>query len=202
MSQEKSRRDIEKSISLIIKPTDACNLRCKHCYAAETGYSQERMSLDTVRKTFDLFTRDYDDIHIIWHGGEPLLMGIDFFKSVLNIQNEYKGTRFINRMQSNATLLTEEWLDIFIENKIKLGISLDGQFNDVLRTGTTQVLRAINLMKSKDYSFGAICVVCSETVDKLIDIYEFFKCINVSYKISPIFDSGEAKKYFARVVNR
>ncbi len=183
----------KKSISLIIKPTDACNLRCKHCYAAETGYTQERMSLDVLRKTFDLFSKDFDEIHIIWHGGEPLLMGVEFFKNVLKIQKEYKNKKFINKMQSNVTLLTEEWLNILIENEIKLGISFDGQFNDVLRTGTSKVLRAINLMKSKNYEFGSICVVCSETVDKLIDIYEFFKCIGVSYKINPIFNSGEAK---------
>lgn len=183
-----------KKINLIIKPTDACNLRCKHCYAAEAGYAADKMSLDVVRKTFDLFTKNYDEVRIIWHGGEPLLMGLDFYREVLKIQSEYPNKKFENSIQSNATLLTEKWLDFFIESKIKIGISFDGQYNDVLRSKTTQVLKAINLMKSKDYKFGAICVVCSKTVDKLIDIYEFFKCIGVSHKLNPIFASGEAKK--------
>lgn len=195
MTEVLSENKRARSINLIIKPTDACNLRCKHCYAAETCYIEKQMSLDTVQRTFDVFTKDYDEIRIIWHGGEPMLMGMDFYKDVLKIQNVYVNKKFTNSMQSNATLLTEEWLNFFIENNIKLGISFDGQFNDILRSGTTQVIKAINLMKSKNYRCGAICVVCNKTVDKMIDIYEFFKCIGVSFKFNPMFNSGEAKNH-------
>ena len=189
------KQEGKKYISLIIKPTDACNLRCKHCYAAETGYSAEQMSLETARKIFNLFAKDYDEIRIIWHGGEPLLMGLDFYKEIVKLQCEYSEKKFVNDIQSNATLITDEWIDFFVENEIKMGFSFDGQYNDVLRSQTKQVLRAINLMKSKGYRSGAICVVSSKTADKLIDIYEFFKCIGISYKISPMFQAGEAKKH-------
>lgn len=182
-------------ISLIVKPTDACNLRCKHCYAAETGYTSGRMTIATVRKIYDVFTKEHNEIQIIWHGGEPLLMGIDFFKEAIKMQEEYSKVKFNNSLQSNATLLTEEWIDFFIAHNVKLGISFDGQFNDILRDKTMQVFKAINLMKKKEYKFGCICVISSKTVDKLIDIYEFFKCIGVSYKFNPIFASGEAKKH-------
>ena len=186
---------LRDSINLILMPSNACNLRCRHCYNSETRHINKKMSISTIDKILKIFADKYRQIRIIWHGGEPLLMGIDFYEEVLAMQRTHIGTQFINHIQSNATLISIAWIDFFINNKIELGISFDGQFNDILREKTGEVIHAINLMKYKNYKFGAICVVCSETINHLVEIYEFFKLINVSYKITPMFLSGEAKKH-------
>ena len=113
------------------------------------------------------------NVRIIWHGGEPLLMGIDFYKEVIEIEKQFPNTMFSNGIQTNATLINDEWIDFFKTNKINVGISYDGQYNDVLRDKTKQVQDAIKLMQDRNFRFGAICVISGKTQDKLIEIYNF-----------------------------
>ena len=184
-------------INLIIKPTDACNLRCKHCYASESGYEVSKMSISVANNIIEFFSNSYKNIRIIWHGGEPLLMGIDFYKQIIEIQKKFPYNSITNCIQTNATLINNDWIDFFIANNIKVGISYDGPYNEVLRDKTAEVLKAIELMQKRKFRFGALCVICSETENKFIEIYNHFKRINVSFRFNPIFKSGEAKKHQA-----
>ncbi len=182
-------------INLIIKPTNACNLRCRHCYAADIGYNAQKMQISTVNFIINFFAQFYKNVRIIWHGGEPLLMGIDFYKEVIEIEKQFPNTMFSNGIQTNATLINDEWIDFLKTNKINVGISYDGQYNDVLRDKTKQVQDSIKLMQDRNFRFGAICVISGKTQDKLIEIYKHFKKLQISFKFNPLFISGEAKKH-------
>ena len=71
-----------KRISITVKPTNDCNMRCKHCYHAEEGFQKEMLSTDAVKKMFDIAITEYDDIFVVFHGGEPTLWGVDNLVSV------------------------------------------------------------------------------------------------------------------------
>ena len=73
-----------KKIDLILKVTDACNLRCKYCYNSEKKYVNNIMSLDRFAKLLELLHADYSVVHVIWHGGEPLTAGLDFYRQALD----------------------------------------------------------------------------------------------------------------------
>ncbi|MCX7871642.1 MAG: radical SAM protein, partial [bacterium] len=70
------------NVTLIVKPTLDCNLKCKYCYAKESKYNYkgQRMSLDVVKKALDVFTKRFDVIDWIWHGGEPMLVSAEWYK--------------------------------------------------------------------------------------------------------------------------
>lgn len=95
-----------RKLTIIAKPTHSCNLNCKYCYlenSAENGKMSETLLAQSIQKVSDFA----ENSHWIWHGGEPLLMGIDFYKSVKDIQNFYnkKGKQFSNIIQTNGTLI-------------------------------------------------------------------------------------------------
>ena len=75
-------------ISIIVKPTNACNLRCKHCYHAGTGYDNEQMSDKMLEKLISSSVPHFSGIHYIWHGGEPLSMPLTFYKRALELEQK------------------------------------------------------------------------------------------------------------------
>ena len=126
-------------LTAIVKPTHDCNLRCEYCYIEENA-ERGRMSSKTLLNTLDQVSEASGDeeAHFIWHGGEPLLMGLEFFKEIATLSDKLrkKGKEISNSIQTNGTLVTEELLD-FIEAKkdFYLGFSLDGsqEINDKTR---------------------------------------------------------------------
>ncbi|WP_293004977.1 radical SAM protein [Nitrosomonas sp.] len=117
--------------SYLIKPvSDTCNLRCTYCYEGEKVIRKNgKMPLSLLEPlTKQIIDISHDKITISWHGGEPMLRGIDFFKKALFYQNKYnkKDLTIINSIQSNGTLLTNEWIEFILLHNIKIGISVDG----------------------------------------------------------------------------
>lgn len=181
-------------LSLIVKPTNACNMRCKHCYHEEKGYDNNIMAFDLIEKLFDLVKNNVEHLNIIWHGGEPLMVGLDYFKHAISIEKQILEQQNVtNSIQTNASLLTEEFVDFFNCHNFEIGISFDGLYNDLLREKTDIVKQNIEMLKIKQAMFGALTVVTSKTIDKLIEIYNYFKIQNIDYKFAYIFESGTAK---------
>ena len=159
-------------LSLIIKTTSTCNLSCKYCDA--DTYSNKRIQLITLENIIKNATLYYNTIDFIWHGGEPTLMGIDFYKKVVSIENRYnkEGQTIKNSIQTNGTLLNEEWVNFLIKNKFGIGISLDGQkimhdSNRIFKNGTgsfDNVLKNINLLKMLKAKFGVLAVITEDTL--------------------------------------
>lgn len=196
-----------RPLTVLIHPTWMCNLKCLYCYSGKSDCTG-MMSYDTVRKAIYALA-DYNAVigrsKIIWHGGEPTLMGMDFYKEVLRIQSEF-GTRhiFSNLVQTNATTPSEEFLDFLIDNHFRLGISLDGpeHINDFQRRnkankGTySHILRTIEYLRSKGVRINALSVMTANTLRHLDDYYAFIKNGLVdSVKINPLIRSGYAQEH-------
>lgn len=194
----------QRKLTIIAKPTHSCNLKCKYCYlegSAEKGNLSERLLAQSIERVSDFA----ENSHWIWHGGEPLLMGVDFYKTVKDIQDHYrkKGRRFSNGIQSNGTLINRELTDFLSETKdFHLGISLDGprEIHDQTRiypngTGSFDgVMKGYELLRNNKVGGGAICVVNSKNIESPKELYHFFKSKKINIKFNPLIKSGRAKE--------
>ena len=125
----------------MLKPAGSlCNLRCKYCYYLEkNNLYQEQKSHVISDQMLEKFIKEYiesqttPDVLFCWHGGETLMRPISFYRRALELQRRYAGGRRIdNSIQTNATLLTDEWCQFFRENNFLVGVSIDGpqEFHD------------------------------------------------------------------------
>lgn len=201
-----------KSITAIIKPTYACNLHCVYCYEGGRTDTNNKMSIRTAKKIMDELAQFHgpnNPIRIIWHGGEPLLMGIDFYDQVTTYQRDIgEDFEFVNSIQTNATLINNEIADFLISNNYKVGVSIDGPFwlHDRLRPyqngngSLADVMRGINLLRSKasvnskeNHVLGGVISVLNKlTAAHQRDVYHFCLDNKLDLKIIPLIYSGRA----------
>ena len=182
-------------INLIVKPTDFCNLRCKYCYNSYAEYNKRVLPLEDFEKMARLVAKTYDEIVIIWHGGEPSSVGLDYYRKAMEIEKAIsfdQGTKFDNRMQSNGTLFNEEWAEFIKKNGFKIGISFDGVHNDTYRGGTNKTLNSMELFKKHGIKFCSMSVVVDGDYD-LITNYEFFKERRIPIEFSYMIPEGAGK---------
>ena len=191
-----------QEITVIVKPTHECNFKCPYCYIPSEDVEKGYMSDKTLRNMSEQLASNFENIHFIWHGGEPTLMGLEFYEKVKDIQADYGSERFRNGIQTNASLLTEEFLDFFKKEMFGIGFSLDGpkHLHDITRvhkinsSGTfDDVMKAVNLMKRKGIVAGAICVLNRYNINRTDEIYDFFNENKINFKISPVSPAGRAK---------
>ncbi|MBO5223656.1 MAG: radical SAM protein [Clostridia bacterium] len=183
-----------KRIQLIIKVTNGCNLRCKYCYNAGADFKHETIAPEKIEKLISLFD-EHDEIGIIFHGGEPLLAGREFYEKVLEIEKRLtvaSGVKFVNSVQTNATLLDEKWLNFFKKHHIAVGISFDGLYNDEYRGKTEDTLKAIELLRKNKMHFGCIAVVADKNYD-IRKNYDYLKQFGMPVDFSYVFIEGNAK---------
>ena len=188
-----------RHVNIVVKVTNACNLRCKYCYNQDTEYTGAVLPLDRFEKMLTLLTARYDSIEVIWHGGEPLLAGIDYMTRAMEIEEKLRlttGVKITNKVQTNGTLIDKGWVAFFKKYDFKPGISFDGIENEKHRQGTDKVLRAISLMQKEGVRFGTLAVVADKDYD-LIENYKFFASKKVSTDFSPVFSEGGAKSMTA-----
>ncbi|HEX2944480.1 MAG TPA: radical SAM protein [Clostridia bacterium] len=184
-----------RQICIIIKPTPECNLRCRHCYHEEWGYSGDTMTFSILERTMSIILPYFDRVRFIWHGGEPLLMPLDFFKKAFEIQNKYTtvyNVKVSNNIQTNGTLINDDIANFFKEMGMGVGISFDGPCNDFLRQNTLDVLQGTELLNKKGVKYGFISVISSGNLDHLIETYDYFKKAGNNVKLNPVFQCGEA----------
>lgn len=170
-------------INLLIMPTDACNMNCVYCFHKPYTDSIRKMSIETVKKLLDITTPHYKTINIIWHGGEPLLMGLDFYKEVLELQKNYE-CKINNSIQSNLTLLTPEIADFLVGNNIDISGSFDGINNDKSRGRSEDILAGREMIIDKGKRCGFIMVVSNLNINHLIDSYLFFKEKDINFTLN------------------
>ncbi len=179
-------------------------MRCKHCYHADKGYDNIKLNHDSIYKILELAANEFSHVKIIWHGGEPLLMGVPFYLRCVQIEREINkkyGTHFINSIQTNASLIDKSYINFFKNNNFYVGISFDGPYNSVLRTHSEEVERAITLMQDNKLKFSCICVLCDDNINKYIELYQWFNQKGISLSFNPIFESGEAKNHTDFLIN-
>lgn len=120
---------------IMIKPNGSnCNMDCKYCFylgksKLYPGQQNFRMPDDMLEKFIKEYieSQDLPTIHLTWQGGEPTLLGIEYFQKIVEFQNKYAdGKNIVNAVQTNAVLLDDNWCDFFVNNKFLLGVSIDG----------------------------------------------------------------------------
>ena len=181
-----------KPLYVMLKPAGAqCNLACKYCYYLEKNKlyptAQRHLMSDEM---LEQFTREYieaqtmNQVLFTWHGGEPLLRSIDFYRKALSLQQKYAGGRRIdNVIQTNGTLLTDEWCEFFAQNHWLVGISIDGPqpYHDHYRLTAAgkpswkKVMQGIKLLKKHGVEWNAMAVVNAYNANHPLEFYRFFK---------------------------
>ena len=181
-----------KPLYVMLKPAGAhCNLACKYCYYLEKNKlyptAQRHLMSDEMQEQF---TREYieaqtmNQVLFTWHGGEPLLRSIDFYRKALSLQQKYAGGRRIdNVIQTNGTLLTDEWCEFFAQNHWLVGISIDGPQPDhdhyrltaAGKPSWKKVMQGIKLLKKHGVEWNAMAVVNAYNVNHPLEFYRFFK---------------------------
>jgi uncharacterized protein len=187
-----AQSEILQAFHIMAKPTgSACNLHCDYCFflKKEKLYpgSSFRMSDEVheayIRQLFE--AHQVSQVTIAWQGGEPTLMGLDFFRRSIELQKKYAkpGTRIENTFQTNGILLNEAWCQFFHENNFLIGLSMDGpkKLHDFYRKdngghGTfDRVLKAARLLQRYRVEFNILCTINSKNADHPLDVYRFFR---------------------------
>ena len=195
-----------KPLYVMLKPAGAhCNLACKYCYYLEKNNLYQNshrhlMSDDMLEQ----FTREYIEAQTMpqvlftWHGGEPLMRSIDFYKKALALQKKYaNGKQIDNVIQANGTLLTDEWCEFFAKNHWLVGISIDGpqEYHDHYRVTPAgkpsweKVMQGISLLKKHRVEWNAMAVVNAYNAEHPLEFYHFFRDNGCQYlQFTPIVE--------------
>ncbi len=182
-------------IALTIKPTMSCNMRCKHCFNGDVLNASDMLDIDTVCDFIEAACKEYKDVKVTFHGGEPTLAGLNFYEKMFDFQSKMKEkycVRFSNNFTTNGLLLTDELIDLLIENSALINISFDGPYNDVLRGHSDHVYEKICSVKRKGGRVRAFCTIAKGSYEHLQEIYEWFNKREVNFKILPIEPRGYA----------
>ncbi len=187
-----ARQEIPAGIHAIAKPAGFhCNLKCDYCFYLEKGnlYSgiENCIMPDDVLKAFIksyIHSQPAPEVEFVWQGGEPTLRGIDFYRKALQYQKRYCASKTIrNSIQTNGTLLTDEWCDFLKQNEFMVGLSMDGpadihdrhRVNRAGHATFNEVMRGMRLLKKWGVEFNVLACVAKETAYQPLDVYRFFR---------------------------
>ncbi len=177
-----------KPSTLLVKPTGPdCNLACDYCFYLEKDElypGKTRMDLSTAETMVSQVMEGGDPVTFSWQGGEPTLMGLEFFKEVIELQKKHGtgGQSVTNTIQTNGTLLDEDWMEFLSRYNFLVGLSLDGprDLHDPYRTcpdgqgSFEEVIEAAELLQEADVPFNILSVLNSRTVKQPKRIVNFF----------------------------
>lgn len=177
---------------LLAKPTGAiCNLDCAYCFFLdkETFYpgSKFRMSEPVLEQYIRQLIESHrtDSVNIAWQGGEPTLMGLDFYRRAMTLVEKYRrpGMTFLHTMQTNGTLLDDEWAAFFAQHHFLLGISIDGPapLHDIYRVDKggkpsfDKVMRGLRLLQKHGVDYNVLTTVNRVNGDYPLEVYRFLR---------------------------
>lgn len=188
------------------KPAGAmCNLACKYCYYLEKKglYPEQKRTLMTDQ-TLERYIRSYiqaqttDHVQFVWHGGEATIRPLDFYRKAVELQKFYgKGMHIENCLQTNGTLLDDNWGRFLSENDWLVGLSVDGpsDFHDEYRRDAAgkptflKTMRGINILNKHGVRWNAMAVVNDYNADYPEEFYDFFKEIGCNFiQFAPIVE--------------
>ena len=195
-----------KPLYVMAKPAGAmCNMACKYCYYLEKKdlYADDpKMVMSDAM--LELYTKRYLEaqtmgvVNFTWHGGEALLRPLSFYKRAMELQQKYAGGREImNCLQTNGTLLDDEWCRFLRDNNWLVGVSIDGpqEFHDEYRRNRggkpsfLNVMRGIRLLQKHGVEWNAMAVINDYNADYPLEFYQFFKDLGCHYiQFTPIVE--------------
>jgi uncharacterized protein len=198
--------NIPLGIHVVAKPIGpACNLNCEYCFYLEKqalfGPGEQYRMSDEVLSAFItnyITSQPTPVVEFVWQGGEPTLLGLDFFQRVIELQRPFLGTKTIsNSLQTNGTLLNDEWCRFLKLNNFMVGISIDGpeEVHDRYRrdrngNGTfDHVMRGLRLLQEHKVEYNALVSVARETAEQPLDVYRFLRKQGVEFiQFSPVVE--------------
>jgi uncharacterized protein len=183
---------VERTLHATVKPVGStCNLDCTYCYYLSKEELLEQKARRIQDDVLEQFIADYidaqdtEEIHFTWHGGEPTLMGLRFFRKVVELQAKHTppGRRISNDLQTNGTLLDDEWCAFLAEHAFLVGLSIDGprELHDAYRptkrgaSSFDQVFAAAQRLKAHGVTFSVLTVVNRKNARAPLEVYRFLR---------------------------
>jgi uncharacterized protein len=198
MFEETNGLNFVSAFNVMAKPSGPiCNLDCKYCFYLEKENLYPKV--DNFKMPFDVlesFIRQkirahkVQSVHFAWQGGEPTILGVDYFRKVVEFQKKFAdGKTITNAFQTNGVLLDDEWCKFFSENNFLIGISIDGpeEIHNKYRVNKgnsptfDQVIKGINYLKKYKVDFNTLTVVHRENSYKPLEVYNFLKEIGSGF---------------------
>ncbi len=181
-----------RAFHVMTKPRGAiCNLDCKYCYFLSKEQLYPNSSFRMSETLLEAYIRQYitvqhmPEVTFAWQGGEPTLMGLDFFKQAVRYQQKHKpkGMQVFNALQTNAVTLDDDWCAFFAENNFLIGVSIDGpkHLHDAYRVDKggaptfDRVMAGVDLLKKHNVEFNILTTVHAANADHPLEIYHFIR---------------------------
>ena len=202
----KHTESIAHGIHVVAKPIGpACNLNCEYCFYLEKqalfGPGEQYRMSDDVLSAFIISyitSQPTPVVEFVWQGGEPTLLGLGFFKRVVELQRPFAKQKTIkNSLQTNGMLLTDEWCSFLRKNQFMVGISIDGpkEIHDRYRRdrsgkGTfNQVMRGLRLLQKHEVEYNVLASVARETARQPLEVYRFLRDQGIEFiQFAPIVE--------------
>ncbi|AEX24226.1 anaerobic sulfatase maturase [Vibrio sp. EJY3] len=207
----KSEQGNERRFHVMAKPGGAkCNIDCQYCFYLHKENllhqpKQPKMDDETLEAFVKSYIESQDGEQIVfsWQGGEPTLLGLDYFRKVVELQKKYKpsGTRIENDLQTNGILLNDEWCEFLLANNFLVGLSIDGpeELHDKYRKTRSGkptfhlVMKAVEKLQRHGVRFNALVTVNRHNVKYPVEIYRFLtRELGVTYiQLAPVVEAND-----------
>jgi uncharacterized protein len=205
-SEKVGNQSCAQGLHVLAKPIGpACNLNCEYCfYLEKQALFPSGKKFRMADNVLGAFIKNYITsqptpvVEFVWQGGEPTLLGVEFFRRVVELQKPYTGQKTIrNAIQTNGTLLDDAWCRFLKKNNFMVGISLDGpeEIHDRYRRdrkgrGTFQrVMRGLGLLQKHDVEYNVMACVARDTAAKPLEVYRFFRDAGVAFiQFTPVVE--------------
>ena len=204
-------------LSIMIKPASSlCNLRCKYCFYCDVAENRESFSFGVMNEaTAERLIRsalnfaDGESVAFAFQGGEPLIAGLEYFRFFVSCvrENNKKNSRIFYSVQTNGTLVTDEWCEFFRENEFLVGLSLDGDREDNRfrldakgNNSYFKILKAAEKLRKHAVEFNILVVLTGYCADRCEKVYKYFRDNGFKYLqfipcLRPFGDESESELY-------
>ena len=196
------RRNERRGFTTMVKPVGSlCNMRCKYCYYLDKAALYDNREPQMDDRLLDLYIRRSIEgnaspvLSFAWHGGEPLLAGLDFYRRAVALQRRYaEGRKIDNSIQTNGLLVNREWCEFFRDNGFLVGISIDGpeRIHDAHRLDVggrptfARVMQAVELMYRTGVEYNTLSTINIHSEGHGVEVYDFLRGISQFMQFLPV----------------
>lgn len=194
-----------RAFNLMLKPAGSlCNLDCSYCYYLDKaeiyGGKEPRMNLEDLERYVKTYieTCEVPELTFNWHGGEPLVLGLDFYRKAVEFEKKYAGGKIVhNTLQTNGTLITDDWAEFLASENFLVGVSIDGprEVHDRYRRDKggvptfDRVIAGIRKMYAHGVEYNIMATISSAGEGRGLEVYRFLKGLGSSFiQFSPVVE--------------